>query len=404
MNEREQHFKRVLPYYDLDGEFYALWDCFPIAPEIQRELKRGMDKIGQIYEKFFRLLRHVDDDVLLALGFPESVLPYVRLSVTTHPTIIGRGDWVWTKQGPKMLEFNTDTPTFIQEVYRANGAACKKFRFKDPNQGEERHLRKAMQIAVAETKTWLNLAGDPYVVFTAHHRSLEDYSTAQYLWSVLGKRNSAVFPLDEVYIDKEGLWDPHGRKIDILYRQTYPMEFLIDDKDDQDRPIGTMLLDLVTARRVGILNPISAFLLQNKAIQAVIWGLGEEQNQTFFTIEEVDAIRQYLLPTYLEKEPLLQTKYVQKPIFGREGNTVQIYSQDGTLYRHSPQHNYTYPSVFQQYVELPTTTVSTPYGNESVYFLYGVFFLNGAASALGIRASTQEITDNGSWFLPVGLT
>ena len=49
--------------------------------------------------------------------------------------------------------------------------------------------------------------------------------------------------------------------------------------------IGLWLIELVAQNLLTMVNPPSAFLLQNKAVQAVIWGLHEEQN-SFFSAEE----------------------------------------------------------------------------------------------------------------------
>lgn len=68
----------------------------------------------------------------------------------------------------------------------------------------------------------------------------------------------------------------------MLYRQTFPIESLIDDVDQQGNPIGQWLLELVAQQKVALINPPSAFLLQNKAVQAIIWAL-YEQRHPFFT-------------------------------------------------------------------------------------------------------------------------
>lgn len=90
-------------------------------------------------------------------------------------------------------------------------------------------------------------------------------------------------------------------KIDVLYRQTFPIESLITDEDDEGNPIGQWLLELVEEGKLMIMNPPSAFLLQSKAVQAIIWGLHEEYHP-FYTDEEHEWIEEYFLPTYLEPD------------------------------------------------------------------------------------------------------
>ena len=100
------------------------------------------------------------------------------------------------------------------------------------------------------------------------------------------------------------MFDEQGKKIDILYRQTFPIENLIMDVDFEGNKIGLWLLELVQVGKLAIINPPSAFLLQNKAVQAVIWGLHEE-NHPFFTEKEHSWIEEYFLPTFFEPEDFL---------------------------------------------------------------------------------------------------
>ena len=77
------------------------------------------------------------------------------------------------------------------------------------------------------------------------------------------------------------------------------------------------LLQLVKAGKLFIINPLSAFLLQPKSVQCLIWGLAEEE--VFYTNEERQWIKEYMLPTYLEPDLFLgKGSFVQKPSFGRE--------------------------------------------------------------------------------------
>ena len=88
-----------------------------------------------------------------------------------------------------------------------------------------------------------------------------------------------------------GLYDDKGEKIDVLYRQTYPIEHLILDEDPVSKErVGQLLMKLVKEKELAIINPPSAFLLQSKAIMALIWGLHEEEHP-FYTEEEHHWIR-----------------------------------------------------------------------------------------------------------------
>ncbi len=77
---------------------------------------------------------------------------------------------------------------------------------------------------------------------------------------------------------------------------------------------------------IQLFNPLHAVILQSKGLQAIIWGLHEEGAE-LFTSDEHEAIRTYMLPTYMT--PDLTGDYVSKSMFGREGGSVELYNDAG---------------------------------------------------------------------------
>ena len=95
--------------------------------------------------------------------------------------------------------------------------------------------------------------------------------------------------------------------------------------------------------------------------------------------------------------------YVKKPAFGREGDTVEIFNQDGKLTDADRQQSYTaYVPVYQQYIEHPTISFHSEKGLQQGSLLVGSFLLNGKPAAIGYRVGGR-ITNNLSYYLPVGL-
>ncbi len=93
---------------------------------------------------------------------------------------------------------------------------------------------------------------------------------------------------------------------------------------------------------------------------------------------------------------------LKKPAFGREGDTVEIFSQTGRKIEEDIHKTYRDElPVYQQFIELPETTIQTEQGPKRAHYMYGSFYINGKASAIGIRAG-GKITDNSSYFLPIG--
>lgn len=390
----------------LYGKEYALAAAYPVTEAWVTAVREAAVRIARIFAKTAALLRRAPDEVLAQLGLPPQTFRVVRRKPLSADAVICRLDLAVTDSGIKLLELNADTPTFIKELFFVNGRVAHAFGLEDPNKGLEEHLQRAVRTAVAESCAVLGVEPDEaHVVFTAHADHPEDYHTTLYLKEVSGLVNASFTPLDELAIDGSGLYDHAGRKIDVLYRQTYPLEHLAADVDpDTGAPIGALLLEHVRRKKVALLNPPSAFLLQSKAVQVVVWGLHEAKSP-YFTDEEHEWIAQHVLPTYLEPDVLRARGvwYVQKPAFGREGDTVVIFDERGVPIDASPKQSYRASvPVYQQYVPLPRAVVPTASGPEEVSLLVCCFLLYGEASAVGLRAG-PPITDDLSYFLPIGI-
>lgn len=413
---RQQFFSQIKDFWhDIYGMEYALFDIKRESAETIKKIRQATEHIGHIFYKSAPLLRMLDDETLLRLGFPTETHSFIRLQTLPVESVIARLDLVVTDEQVKLLEINADTPTFIKETFFVNGKVCEQFELENPNEGCEDQLKQAILKAVTSSLRLRGRSGARNIVFAAHSEHEEDKLTTMYLKELAGLKShymdfSQLQLVDEPIIESEevvlsqGLYDMYGEKIDVLYRQTYPIEHLIYDVDPITKEkVGQALMKLVEQQQLAIVNPPSAFLLQSKAIMALIWGLHEEQH-SFYTPEEHNAIHKYFLPTYLDPDAFLQhgQSFVKKPTFGREGDTVEIFSNTGK--KIAEDFHKTYKDelpVYQQFIELPQTMIQTEQGPKRAHYMYGCFYINGMASAIGIRAGGQ-ITDNGSYFLPIG--
>ncbi|MED3964123.1 glutathionylspermidine synthase family protein [Niallia taxi] len=402
--DRRRFYSQIDSFWaDLYGEEYALYDVHLLERKEIEKIRLISERVGHIFFKAWRLLKEVPDRTFREMGFPEEVFSFLRLETLQQASVISRLDLIPYNNSYKCIEINADTPTFIKELFSINAMVCAEFKVENPNAGMEEVLRNAVRTAI-KAAAKINGKASPTVAFTAHDDNIEDKETILYLQE-LSETLGTYIPLHMLQIERgKGLFDVAGNQIDILYRQTFPIENLILDEDEEENKIGMWLLELVEEGKLSIINPPSAFLLQNKAVQAVIWSLHEEQH-AFFTEEEHQWIENYFLPTYLEPDPFIErnTAYVKKPAFGREGDTVEIYKGSGKLSTADPQQSYTdFLPVYQQYVEHPKAPIKTEKGKQEANLLVGSFLLNGKPSAIGLRAG-GTITNNLSYYLPVGI-
>lgn len=415
--ERQRFYRQIENFWhDLYSKEYALWDVKVESYETIWRIRQATERIGYIFFKTANVLRQLDDATLLQLGYPPETVSFIRLQTLPIESVIARLDLVVTEDELKLLEFNSDTPTFIKESFFVNSKICEVFGLDDPNEGCEVQLKKAIEESLSAITRTIGEDKYPNIVFSSHGDHDEDKFTTIYLQNLCSYKSEYI-GLDRLRIlDKpviengqvileRGLYNGKGQKIDILYRQTYPIEHLIDDEDSiTGDKVGQILLQFVREKELAILNPPSGFLLQSKAVIALIWGLYEVQHPVY-TREELMWIKKYFLPTYLDKDIFIRQEqsYVKKPAFGREGDTVEIYKGNGERFEGNV--NQTYKEalpIYQQFINLPKTVVKTETGLKEVHYIYGSFYVNGRASAIGIRAGGR-ITDNESYFLPVGL-
>lgn len=402
IENRKQFYSSLSEYWsDLYSEEYSLFHTFSITAQEVAEIKMATQELGLLFFKTAKLLRKMNDEVLLDLGFPQETIPYLRFKTISPETIISRFDFVKKGNQIKMLEFNSDTPTFIKECFFINGLVANYFKQIDPNATELNILKNAVSKGIIESIQTLDIKHYPNIVFTAHDDHPEDWFTCKFL-SELISIPSKLVPIHQLRLIEDTLVDSDGFPIDVLYRQTYPLEYLIKDCDEKGNKIGLKLLELVNFKKIALVNPISAFLIQSKALQAFIWGLKDDRR--FYSEEELKIIEQYMLPTYLEPDPFLNLgAFVRKPAFGREGDSVTIYDPSGQIRLKNKHETYQKElQIYQEYIDLPKITLETEKGLEQLSYLYGSFLIAGKASSIGIRAG-GKITANESYFLPVSI-
>lgn len=384
------------------GKEYALAVPQSITAKEIAALKEATNRLGKVYAKTVAAVQERRDELLFELGLPPATMAAVRWPVLSdRATLIGRFDFARTAFGWKMLEFNSDTPGGIVEAFYVNGKVCDFYGVRNPNAGLEAQLASGFQRMV-------NLYRDlecptERVWFSALEWHNEDAGTAQYLCKVSGLGGQFI-PLKDLRVYHEGFFAQTSdglQPVDVWYR-LHPLGILAEDKDEDGYPTGVHVLELLSRRKLAAINPPGALIAQSKALQALIWGLYEAG--VFFGPEELAAIGEYMLPTYLENRFAGRCRYVVKPALGREGGGISIFDIDGRLVERDQGQNYwDQLMVYQQYQELEPAVVHTLDGPFSGRLMWGAFLVDGSASAVMARAG-GFITDDMAYFVPVCVT
>lgn len=378
---------------DSTGEYdqYMSFNLYKMKKEQWDKISIATEKVGHLLNKTYNILLK-SPSLLAKLGLPTETWE----SLTIHNEFFSyftRLDLVVNNGKIKVIEVNSDTPTGYLETSVANEIICHNEGHQSPNTLEE-DIFKAW---VAIQKEYAIKENDK-VHFTSFANMEEDKQTVLFNMKHSGLKHTEYVPIEEIIVTNDGIYSPAGEKIDFLYR-LYPLEFLGNDYDSNGLPIGKMFLDHISSGKVKIINPPSAFLMQSKAVMAIIWSFYEQNRIDLFTEEELLDIKEFFIPTYTENVFLSQNKkYVSKPILGREGGGVKIFDEIGNVIEKDEENWYNeWTNIHQEYVEMPDYTLDTWIGPYTGKLLIGSFLINGKSSGLFLRVG-EKITGNLSMF------
>jgi glutathionylspermidine synthase len=369
------------------------------------EILNATAGLAHIYDRAAQLLRRLSDEALLEMGVPGYLLPTVRRAIPgMADCVIGRFDLARTEHGYKLLEFNADVPGFLVEAFSVNAAVCQDAGKEDPNESGEVDLVEALTDAVQAGIRYVGKqVGEPAnVVVTSVGHYRRDRAMAEYLSRLLEAFPAQYAPLESLSIDAEALYDPTGNRIDVLYRffrlQLIRNELFRPRATSISPEMGGLVLRFVEERKLAIINPPFSFLLQSKALQAVIWNLFESGQ--YFLEDERRLIERYMLPTYLDPPPGNEA-YVVKPVYGAEGDTVKVMTPDSGVVCQSAYTSYSDQlMVYQKYVDLMPSEMMTEYGPRNLHVVTSCFLIAGKPGGICMRAG-EAITDDSAWVLPV---
>jgi glutathionylspermidine synthase len=177
--------------------------------------------------------------------------------------------------------------------------------------------------------------------------------------------------LEKIAISKDGQFlDGDDKVIGTLFK-LYPWEDLF--RDDYAKHLKTA--------NCLMLEPAWKAVLSNKGILPVLWQMFEGHPN--------------LLPAYFEQDEAkttLNDTYVRKPLFSREGASIQII-EDGVKTAASPTDEYAaHPRILQAYAPLPEFDGFRP--------VIGAWIVGTECAGIGIREDRSRITQDMSRFKP----
>ena len=290
--------------------------------------------------------------------------------------LYGRFDFLQTKDGPKLLEYNADTPATLVEtsIIQWNWFCDTK------EQIEEEHAHTGMNqfndLHDSLVRHWKDMGEDnglPSKIHFTGCADIEDMAIVSYLAETAAEAEFTVqvLPIDNIGFDGTSFTDLNDEYIDTIFK-FYPWEWLLDDEFGKHIPEA----------KTRWIEPAWKTILNNKAFLALLY----ERNPTC----------KYLVPTFLCPTNITLrygAKWVTKPIRSRCGSNVCIWEQvTHTVIEHTEGQYGDYPKVYQEFIEGIQYDGKLP--------MLSVWMVGSDAVALSIRECDSLITTNNSRFIP----
>jgi glutathionylspermidine synthase len=317
------------------------------------------------------------------------------------PNVYGRFDLWYGGKGttPKLLEYNAQTPTSLLE------SAVVQWTWLEQT-GQTRHPERQWN-AVHErlvdawrrnltelraARPWLPERPTIYFAYETSETSGEDRMNVAYLMETAAQ---AGYPTELIAMSQIGVDDSDGSirfqrdpglvgpRIEVIF-MLYPWEWLWNEPGG--KAIFRNMADPSKRGTVWIEPPWTAALWSNKGLLPVLWEL--------FGDKPEGAL---LLPAYFDR-PADMRSYAKKPIWGREGGSVELVRDNVPLTANSGQYGME-GFVYQELCELPTYVS----GDGVCHPVLGVWMVDGEPAGMGIREGVGVeglITKNDAHFVP----
>jgi glutathionylspermidine synthase len=354
-----------------DGTAVPYWDesaCYELTEADVDVLERATAELHRMALQAVR--RMVQNPAVIARhGLPEGSAAWLAASLADPDatSIYGRFDLAWDGDGPpKLLEYNADTPAGLVEC-----AVSQWFWLEDLHPERDQWNLVHERLVEGWRRMRRRTGIDTLHFAVGQDEPTEDWATVAYLRDTAQEAGLVALGMT---MEQVG-WD-HGagrfvdeRNVPITHCfKMYPTEWMLA------APFGRYLLSGASSTQW--VEPPWKLLAGSKALLPVLWEMFPDHPN--------------LLPAFFDHAHGMAA-YASKPLFGWEGDGVEVVSPDG-IERSPASHTVGQQRVFQQYVALPDLD-----GNHPVF---GTWVVDGKPAGLGIRESTNLVTNTHARFVP----
>jgi glutathionylspermidine synthase len=339
------------------------------------------DAANELYDMFVEAGDYViDNNLFHDLNIPFNLVDIIKASWENdvHWHLYGRFDFAGglDRVPIKLLEFNADTPTLLLDTAIAQWAMLKANGLDEHRQFNNLHecLKENFQrlVTLEENVDKFNEYYEGWkILFASVRDAQEDEDTTRYLEAIAKEAGfeTAFAYIDEVEFDAEEGIFYNDVQYDYFFKLVPWEDIAIAEGE-----LAVILTQIVQNQKAIILNPAYTLMFQSKAFMKILWDLFPNH------------------PLLLETsfEPLEGKACVEKPAFGREGENVTIYDENGDIVDKKEGHYDNFKMIYQERAKLNQD-------DEGNYYQAGVFFAYEGCG-LGYRTGIRPILDDDAKF------
>lgn len=342
------------------------------------EIDRVEAATAELFDRCLDVVQHVIDNDLWAHFFiPAEQAELIKWSwYQDNPAFYGRFDLAVNKDCTdiRLLEFNADTPTSLLEASVVQWYWLQDY---DSSLDQFNSIHEKLVAHMSVCRDYLY--GDLGLWFACVRNSEEDFMTVKYLQDCASQANVKN---NFLYINDVGVLDsylqtpfctPAGQPIHNIFK-LYPYEWMFNEE------FGKHLYGKKD-HTLWIEPPYKA-ILSNKMLLVYLHKLFPGHPN--------------ILPAFYDSAKALAElagkPFVQKPVYGREGNNVTVYSGSGSVLERAQGEYGSEGYVFQEYFPLPRYGEWTP--------VIGSWLIGGVSAGIGIKETSGLIHGNMSRFCP----
>ena len=330
-------------------------------------------------------------EVLESLGFNPRISQFFTES-SNNLSFMRFGFAVDNTNSPKLIEVNSQTPSFIWECHAGLKDYHKKSSISNTIYTDK--LTKWLETQITAATLKINKLMKPNIgIVCCNHP--DDYFQMEYLQDIIKSSNlvydSEVLNIEQIDVTAtDRLFSLTTNKYFDILIFWYPIEWLLTDQFANGEQAFEAIWNLVANDKLVIINGLQSFVVQNKNFLAYLHEMHDDLPSlilpSFYTLDEYKA-------EFGDRD------YIAKPIFGREGLGIfgqknnEIFSGDCSDSYYTDQFY-----VYQPFLNGNKINLS---GEQYTYTLEKwVVKINGIwhSSGQGLRISKSDIIDNvGQW-------